>query len=194
MNKVIVLIEGYARETKNGWFASSTTTLIRSDDKNIIVDPGINRKKLITELKRQKLQVSDIDYVFMTHYHPDHNLLTGIFEDAKVLDDEMVYENDLQSTHAGKIPGTDIDILHTPGHDQFHGSLVVPTSEGNVLVAGDLFWWSDNEKQKTDRINLLSHKDPFVKDKKLLLESRKQVLKVADYIIPGHGKMFKINR
>lgn len=32
MAKVKVLIEGYAKETKNGWLASSTTTLIEDSD------------------------------------------------------------------------------------------------------------------------------------------------------------------
>ena len=33
-----------------------------------------------------------------------------------------------------------------------------------------------------------------MKNRKQLLTSRKKVLEIADYIIPGHGKMFKVKR
>lgn len=191
MNTVKILIEGYAKKIPKGWLASSTTTLIISDGIKIIVDPGTNRSKLVSELRKIKLRTSDIDYIFMTHYHPDHNLLAGIFEKAKILDDELVYEKDSQIEHNKKIPGTDIYIISTPGHDQFHGSLVVPTEKGNIVVAGDVFWWSNEENQYTDKVSLIAHKDPFLKDIKVLIQSRKKILEIADWIIPGHGKMFK---
>jgi glyoxylase-like metal-dependent hydrolase (beta-lactamase superfamily II) len=47
-------------------------------------------------------------------------------------------------------------------------------------------------EQKTDIKSLLSLKDPFVKDEEALLASRKKILKIADIIIPGHGKPFKV--
>jgi len=31
----------------------------------------------------------------------------------------------------------------------------------------------------------------FLADKDQLIESRKKILEIADWIIPGHGKMFK---
>lgn len=191
MNKVKVLIEGYAKEIKGGWLASSTTTLIESGKVKIIVDPGVNRKLLLRKLKENGLKPDDVNFVFMTHYHPDHNLLTGIFSEAKVLDDELIYDGDSQVGYDRVIPETNIRVIPTPGHDQFHGSLVVPTEKGIVVVAGDVFWWADKEEQKTDKENLLAHKDPFVKDRKALLTSRKSILKIADWIIPGHGKIFK---
>jgi glyoxylase-like metal-dependent hydrolase (beta-lactamase superfamily II) len=192
MNRVKVLIEGYAKEIKNGWLASSSTVLIESNNKKIIVDPGTNRELLLKKLDQEGLKPEDLNIVFMTHYHPDHNLLVGIFSEAMVLDDEMIYKNDKQWDHDKMIPGTDIKIIQTPGHDQFHGSLLVPSKEGNIVVAGDVFWWEDSEEQKTDRESLLSHKDPYVKNEKDLLESRKKLLEIADYIIPGHGKMFEV--
>ncbi|MBU1877039.1 MBL fold metallo-hydrolase, partial [Patescibacteria group bacterium] len=83
MAKVKVLIRGYAKKIENGWLASSTVTLVQSNDKNIIVDPGCNRKKLVEELLKENLKTTDIDFVFLTHFHTDHTLLTGIFENAK---------------------------------------------------------------------------------------------------------------
>jgi len=40
----------------------------------------------------------------------------------------------------------------------------------------------------------MKHKDPYVKNKEDLMKSRKKVVEIADYIIPGHGKMFKVGK
>jgi len=194
MTNVKILIEGYAKEIENGWLASSTTTLVQKDGVNIIVDPGINRKLLLDKLAELNFSPQDIDYVLMTHFHPDHNYLAAIFENAKALDDELIYENDKETKHRGVVPRTDLKIIQTPGHEKFHASLVVPTQEGVYVIAGDVFWWRDNEKQKTDRDSLMQHQDPFVKDKDALTASREKILEIADYIIPGHGKVFKVEK
>ncbi|MFA5051357.1 MAG: MBL fold metallo-hydrolase [Patescibacteria group bacterium] len=193
MPKIKVLIQGFAKEKNGQEFASSTTTLIQENGLNIIVDPGMDRKLLLTSLKKQGLTVSDINYVVLTHNHPDHYLLAGIFEKAKILDADDIYSWDGKITgHNNKIPGTEIKIIKTPGHSMFHCSLLVQTKEfGKVAIVGDVFWWADEEKQKIDKKSLLKHKDPYVKNEKQLLESRKKILKIADYIVPGHGKMFK---
>ena len=195
MNKtrVYVLIEGYAREIEGGWLASSTVTLIETEGIKVVVDPGVNRARLLDEMTKRNISISDIDYVFMTHYHPDQNLLVGMFEHAVVIDDELLYENDKQVEHNRIIPGTGIKILSTPGHEDFHGSLLVDTKEGKTVVAGDVFWWADEEKQIIEADELLSHKDPFVKDGKKLRSSREMILETADWVIPGHGKKFKVS-
>ena len=195
MAEVKVLIEGYAKEIENGWLASSTTTLIKINGKNIIVDPGCNQKKLIDSLSATNLKTADINFVLLTHTHTDHALLAGVFENAKVLNDTEIYDNDTQIEHNGKIPETDIEIIPTPGHDQFHCSLIVNDDKlGKVVVAGDVFWWNDSEEQKTDTENLMNHPDLYVKDENILKESRKKILEIADYIIPGHGKMWKVKK
>jgi len=196
MAEIKILIKGYVKERGGKEFASSTTTLIRENGLNIIVDPGMNRKLLLASLKKQGLPVSDINYVILTHNHLDHSLLSGIFEKAKIFDQVDIFSWDGKiASHNGKIPGTAIKIIKTPGHDMFHCSVLVQTKKfGKVVIAGDVFWWADDEKQKTDKESLMKHKDPYVKNKEQLLESRKKILKIADYIIPGHGKMFKIGK
>lgn len=192
MTEVKVLIEGYAREIKDGWTANSSVTLVKSNDKNIIVDPGWNRSKLIDSLKIENLETKDIDYVFLTHNHPDHVLLAGIFENAKVVDELYIYFGDVITKHNGMIPGTDLKIIRTLGHMEEHCSLVVPTLQGTCVVAGDVFWWLDNEKQEVN-INKPDN-DPEHMNLQKLIASRKKVLELADYVIPGHGKMFKVKK
>lgn len=192
MNKVQLLVDGYAKQDGGGWIATANTTLIITDSKNLIVDPGINKRLLLKNLGKLGLTTGDINYVFMTHYHPDHVFLTALFDNAKVFDGGIVYEKDRETPYKGKIPNTNVEVILTPGHSHEHASLVVPTKDmGVVVVAGDVFWWMDNEKQITDAKTLLAKPDPFVKDKKAHLKSRKLVLSKADWIIPGHGKMFK---
>ena len=196
MAEVKVLIQGYAREEEDSESASSTTTLIKESELNIIVDPGMNRELLLEALKKENLSPRDINYVILTHYHLDHSLLAGIFENARVMDNEDIYSfNGKIKRHDNRVPGTDIKIIKTPGHDMFHCSVLVKTKEfGQVAIVSDVFWWSDEEEQKTDKESLMNHEDPYVKNKEELMKSRKKVLEIADYIIPGHGKMFKVEK
>ncbi len=60
-------------------------------------------------------------------------------------------------------------------------------------MAGDTFWWTDDEEQKID-VEKQDDAHPDEVNMKNLIESRKKVLKIADYIIPGHGKMFKVEK
>ncbi len=105
MAEVKVLIKGYAREGDDGEEATCTTTLIRENNLNIIVDPGMNRKLLLEGLKKENLEPKDISYVILTHTHLDHCLLTGIFEKATILDDSSLYSFDGKiREHEGKVP------------------------------------------------------------------------------------------
>lgn len=193
MSEVKVLIEGYAKEIEGGYLASSTVTLVRSKGKNIIVDPGCNREKLMAALSKENLKVEDIDFVFLTHSHLDHTLLAGIFSDAKIVTTEEIYKNDIQVSHKDIIPDTDIKIIQTPGHCNEHCSLVVPSEEGVCVVSGDVFWWTEGELQTVDvgKIDDAHFKEV---DMRKLVESRKKLMELADRIIPGHGKMFKVEK
>lgn len=195
MTKIKILIEGYAKEIENGWIASSTSCLIFSDNKKIITDPGCNRQKLFEALKKEKITPSDIDYVFLSHCHPDHILLAGIFENAKYVtfDSNLIYDKDLLLPFQNDVLGKDIEIIETPGHVLEHLSLVVNTEIGKIVVAGDAIWWTDDQEQIFD-LNQNDSSQAKGMNMDQLVESRKAILAVADYIIPGHGKMFKVKR
>lgn len=192
MKKVTHLIEGYARQTKTGWLATSSTVLIRDSGKIILVDPGINRKLLLRKLKEEHLTPDDINIVFMSHFHPDHVFLVALFEKAIALDGETMYRNDSEEGYSGTIPTTLIKLLPTPGHANEHTSLVVKDGADRIVIAQDVFWWVDGEEQRVDDYNeLINREDLFMVDFEALRESRRKVLEIADYIIPGHGKMFR---
>jgi glyoxylase-like metal-dependent hydrolase (beta-lactamase superfamily II) len=195
MADVKVLVEGYVREEGEIEMVSSTTTLIRDSGKNIIVDPGMNEPMLKEAFRKENLTYDDIDYVILTHTHTDHMLLTALFRKSRVVDPWSIFTFDGKSVdHDGRVPGTGIELIKTPGHDPSHICVVAKSERGVVVVAGDLFWWGDDEEQKTDRESLVNHEDPYMKNKEQLIESRKRILEIADYIIPGHGRMFRVER
>lgn len=195
MAKIKTLIEGYAKKLENGWVASSTSCLITLDGKKIITDPGCNRAKLLDALQKEGLATGDIDYVFLSHCHPDHILLAGIFENARSVtyDSNLIYDNDQITEFNAHSLGNDIEIIQTPGHVIEHISLLVTTEEGKVAIAGDAVWWLDDENQNFDM-----HQPDHSQDKGMnmgtLIESRQKLINLADYIIPGHGKMFKVDK
>lgn len=192
MDKLHILIEGYAFPREDGSFvASPSTCLIETDGKKIIVDPGANKEKLLTALTNLNLQPADIDFVYLTHYHPDHFLNIRLFPDKDIYDGGILWKNDEEFFHKEVIPGTHIEILSTPGHSPEHTSPLVTTEEGVICIAQDVFWWEDGKQKSNTEEELLALEDPFVTDKDALLTSRKLVLDKADWIIPGHGKKFR---
>lgn len=192
MVTVKVLIEGYAKKIKKGWVASSSTCLITTENKKIITDPGCNREKLLAALSKEGLTTDDIDYVFLSHCHPDHILLAGIFEKAKFItfDTNLMYDKDLMLEFDKHALGKEIEIIETPGHVLEHLSLLVNTPEGKIAIAGDVIWWTEGEKQ-VFALNQKDHSSAKGMNMEKLIESRRRILEVADWIIPGHGVMFE---
>lgn len=195
MATVKVLIEGYAKPLDRGWKANSTVCLVTTGDKKIITDPGCNREALLKALDDENLKTGDIDYVFLSHRHPDHVLLAGLFENANYItfDTNLMYDKDVLLEFDKHVLGEDVEIIDTPGHVNEHLSLIVDASEGKVAIAGDVIWWLDTEEQVFD-LHQKDHNQAVDMDMKTLVESRKKLLKKSDYIIPGHGKKFKVNK
>lgn len=193
MAKVKVLIEGWADFSKI-WKDNCSVVLVESEKGKIIFDPGLDRKRLLSVLEKEKLNLDEINYIFISHKHTDHCLLMGIFPKAFICTGKFIYKS-FTDLEQGEIKedffGTDIKIIDTPGHAKNHACLLVKTEMGNVLLAGDNFWWDRNEKQNIDYKTLIFRKDMFAENQELLEKTRKKLLKIADWIIPGHGKMFK---
>ncbi len=188
MAKITILLEGYVRKEKEIEYASSSAVLVQDKELNIVVDPGMAKEKLGKALQKASIAPEQVNYVLLTHYHPDHAYGAAWFPKAKIIDVESVYDGDSIIEHDGFVPGTELAIMHTPGHAHEHCSLAVSTEKGMVIIAGDLFYWSNEEEQKLD----VHMDDVYAKDNRALVESRQKVLKLADYIIPGHGRIIKV--
>lgn len=158
-----------------------TISLIKDKDLIMIVDPGVleSQEILVKALFEEGLGVNDVDVVCITHSHIDHYRNIGMFPKAKTLEYYGLWER--ESVQDWKEWFTEnIQILRTPGHDSTSITLFVNTKDGIVAVCGDVFW-KENQPQN----------DIYVSNQKELENSRDLVIKMADWIIPGHGPMYK---
>jgi len=184
MATVKILLVGYFKWVrKNVCRASSTVALVRDGKEKIIVDTGnlVDEKKILKALAKLKIKPKDITYVVNTHAHPDHIGCNFLFKRAKVISSEDINEGDKFTF----VPADEfflaphVTIVQTPGHTAHDCSVLAETTEGKVAVVGDLFWKG------------LKDKPGFADDKKLHQLSQKKILKISDWIVPGHGKMFR---
>ncbi len=185
MVEVKILVEGYTSEEGQEENSCCTVTLVKDKDINMVVDPGTlkNQQILIDALKKESLSINDINYVCVTHSHPDHYRNVGMFSDkTKLLEYWGIWDKDTVDDWKPNF-SDDIEIIKTPGHNRDGITLLVKTDKGIIAICGDVFW-KENQPEE----------DPYASDKKKLIKSRKLVLEKADYIIPGHGKMFKVEK
>jgi len=159
-------------------------TLIRDGSDIIITDPGVleSQEILKEKLKEEGLSVDDINFVFLTHSHLDHYRNIGMFARAKVLEYFGIWDGDKCDDWQEQF-SQDIQIIKTPGHNSNSLTFLVKTAKGIVAICGDVFWKEDGPKN-----------DTYASDLDKLKESRAKVLELADYIIPGHGAEFQINK
>lgn len=189
MDSLKIIVKGYADQLAPGKYkATSTTVLVKSNDKNVLIDPGLYPRDLKEALAAEGLTLDDIDIVLNSHSHQDHMRNGKLFDKSKVLN---VYS---QKNIPQIIPGTNIQVVATPGHVDKHVSFIVDTPDGKYAATGDVFWWEDKQEQQTDEKSLLSLVDPLARDVESLKNSRKKLLALAYFIIPGHGSVFRVQR
>lgn len=190
---VLVLKPGYARwEGYASQRACGTITLVRSQ-KNCIVDLGIPADKavILKQLKAQHVSLTDIDFVILTHSDVDHIGNMNLFPDATFVGGNDVIQGDLFKEFFKEkyVVDENITVIHTPGHDNRSITVLVKTAKGVVAITGDLFeynkdWLTVDSSQAWE---------PWSQDKELQDQSRKKIWGLVDYIIPGHGDMFKVD-
>ncbi|MFH1544793.1 MAG: MBL fold metallo-hydrolase [archaeon] len=183
MAEVKVLIEGYVSgEVKGGKEKTRPTiTLVKGNGIVMVVDPGVveAQEMIIERLREEGLIVSDVNVVCITHSHLDHYRNIGMFPKAKTLEYWGLWNgNEVEDWKESFTE--DIRVMKTPGHSYDGITLFIKTGKGVVAVCGDVFWKKGFPKN-----------DPYASDKEKLKESRKKVLGMAEWIVPGHGKIFK---
>lgn len=197
MRTVTVLIEGYVKAiegrqlipgaTEDGARnVAGTVTLIQDDHAIVVTDPGMvtERTLIVDALKKEGISPENVTHVFISHHHPDHTVNIALFPNAEVVDFWATYKGDLWQDHAAEydiVPG--ITVLRTPGHTEEDASLIVRTDAGTYVLTH--LWWLEDMTPEID---------PLAWDQGKLEASRTKILAIADWIIPGHGKMFKNSR
>lgn len=205
MAEVKVLVEGVHEvvdKVKVRLKIGSTITLIKSN-KNVIVDTGsfLDKEKIIEELKKENLTPEGIEIVILTHLHLDHTVNTSLFQNAKIFckfcKPNKGYPGQFHIPREGLVERTEIEdgieiaenitFLLTPGHTPDSISVIVNTNKGKVAITGDAF-------PSEAFLDLKKEPIPYLVDIKSFNESRNKILKIADYIIPGHGNIFKVKK
>ena len=196
MNKVRVLLVGRHEIVDEGTYANSSVILINSNDKKILVDAGsfADRKNLIDALDHEGLKPVDIDIVIVTHAHLDHTANLNLFKRADFIAKHSPQSNGVMLSGSNNIVKSisvdnmevaeGVNTILTPGHIEAHISVVVETDNGVAVVCGDAI-------QTANQIDV-SNKPKTVLNMKAFEESRKKILDIADYVIPGHGDIVQI--
>jgi len=193
-NKVTILSSGYVKpipgkeflpgvKTDGARKVASTVALVQGKDSILIVDPGMvaNKSLIKNSLKKHNVSVDAVTHVFISHHHPDHTINIGLFPNAEVIDFWAKYKNDVWEDHPNNYeiaPG--ITVMKTPGHTKEDASLIVKTAEG--VYAFTHLWWFPDMGPKVD---------PLAWNQSEIEKHREKILEIADWIVPGHGKMFK---
>ena len=190
MIKLDVLAIGSFQRDENGnvFDAHSSSVLIRTDERVIVVDTSTPYMKpaMKTSFKQIGVFPKDVDTIILTHSHYDHVGNNNMFENAAILmhPEEHGAVNGAKPLDADKelVPG--VRIIHTPGHTKGSISVLVKADQ-KYVIAGDAIPKHGNyEKMVPPAINI---------DKELAMESIKMITKYADVIIPGHDPPFLVN-
>jgi len=184
MAEVKALIPGYTSEDSTGEKTCATITLVKDKDIIMIVDPGVleDQKVLIDALAKENLTIDDITHVCLTHSHIDHFRNIGMFPKAKTLEFYGLWDKNTVDDWKEQFT-EDISIIKTPGHNQTSITLLVKTDKGSIAICGDVFWKEDFPKE-----------DEYADEPEKLKQSREKIKQLADYIVPGHADMYKVQK
>ena len=179
--------------------ANCSCSLIRNEKHNVIVDTmnPWDGPKIKESLLKYDLRPDQIDFVVSTHGHTDHVGNNNLFLNAVHIVGFSVSKGDKFYLHPFDegipylIGGEDdidkIEVIPTPGHTMDSVSVIAKCKDNTtVVIAGDLF-----EKEE-------DLKNPYIwvgagsENKEKQEFNRLRILNIADYIVPGHGPMFKI--
>jgi len=199
---ITVLQEGTIQRAPNGAIldAHSSITLIESKEKFIIVDSGFpgDETNIKKGLEAAGITPDRIDIVINTHGHVDHTAGNKLFTNARFL---------IHPLELGKAPppgaeveevdppqnlDENISIIFTPGHTHGCISVVIrhlPSDfsgpEEIVICAGDALPIKEN---------YIGWLPPGIAyDWEVALKSMKRIVQIADWVIPGHDKPFKLD-
>lgn len=188
---VHVLVEGYSRWVSPIEHHAVASVTLLCGRYNILVDTGgpHNGDEVLQGVLAVGVSPEQVDFVVITHPHPDHSGNINLFPNAQVI---MAHEivrgpvfaiHNVFSTTTGLRLDERVHVVPTPGHSQYCVSVFVDTSVGRVVIAGDVF---ENE----DDFLRDSHYATLSEDIEAHKSSRARIAMWADWIVPGHGAMF----
>ena len=213
-----ILATGYADQTEapGQMRASCSCCLIRSNGQNILFDTlgPWETKSLVEKLSKCMIHPDDVNLLVCSHSHPDHIGNLSLFTKAsKHFVGTSVYKEDIYYLDYFDPPGkveddkrggaeqktepflsngcykvdSNIVIEHTPGHTLECITLIASNCDGygTLALVGDLF---EREADLKDSSIWLGAGSQNADLQRL---NRAKIYNKADYILPGHGSLFK---
>ena len=187
MIKLDILAVGSLKRDEDGSIleAHSTSTMIRTDDRIIVVDTSSKflRPAIKNSLRELGVFARDVDTVVLTHWHSDHTENLDMFPNAKVYLHEGCpkIKIDYEEVKEDMDLCEGVRLVHTPGHTHDSMSVFVK-ADRNYVIAGDAVPLEDNIRKKVPPA--LNY------DRVAAMESIKSIVRFADVIVPGHGFPF----
>jgi len=176
-----------------------TSTVVVTDLGNVVIDPSEPPEQFEKTLfENTGLHPSDIDYVFVTHFHLDHWIGAPLFKNATW----YMSERDIENVKNAKWPGMDNSLyarftpapaefleglfrtIALPGHSEGLTALQFQAPEGRILATGDCVMTKE----------FFEHGESyfFGADVATCEQSIRKAATLADVIIPGHGNYFVV--
>ena len=189
--------------------AHATTTLVRSGDRVILVDPGLPGQIITARLtERAGIQPAAVTDVFLTCFRPAHRMGLEAFADARWLISEMereatgraliehfereqdpdakrIFQEDIALLRRCQVAddriADHVDLFPSPGFTPGTCGLLLSQSSATVLFAGDAVATAEHLEQ--GRV-LRS-----CGDAEQAGQSFVEAVEIADLIIPGHDNV-----
>lgn len=169
--------------------AHSTSTLVRADDRTIVIDTSSKflRPALKGSFRELGVSAKDVDTVVLTHCHSDHMENLDMFPNAKVYvhagaPGELKFKHEIVEGDMELCKG--VRLVHTPGHTEDSMSVFVEADRRYAVVGDAIPLEANYLKKVPPALNY---------DKDLAMQSIKSIVRFADVIVPGHGFPFMTN-
>jgi glyoxylase-like metal-dependent hydrolase (beta-lactamase superfamily II) len=195
-SRVDIIKEGYSRWlSADTMAANGTSTLIRSNHMTVVFDTlsPWDRQLLTDRLSTFGVTPEDVNALVCSHTHTDHIGNLNLFTNCQHIVGDHVYKEDVFQLNAFQQKQTidlspDMQIVSTPGHTKDSISLVVKNVDklGTIGICGDLFECEADLLDDNIWISAGSE------DESLQRQNRRLMAGLCDYIIPGHGPMFRV--
>lgn len=196
--------------------ATGSCCLVQSGGTRVLFDTmgPWERDLLLERLSKLKIHQNDIDYLVCSHSHPDHIGNINLFTNArKHFIGTSVYSQDVYDLNCFNPIGSykyktkrnvEVDVLKHKGY-QLEKNLTIEPTKGHTMecitllvencdnyglvgLVGDLY--ERQEDIDDESIWLLAGSQ----DPDLQRANRAQIFNRVDYILPGHGPIFKVDK
>ena len=183
----------YWHETERVRTPSATCTLLETSGKRLMVDPS-PEPALLEQLlfERAGLKKSEVDQIYLTHYHKDHRFGLDLFagkpwliasagfgEWAQRFPEDKELMRRFSPAEENLPEG--VSLYPSPGHTYGHHSLIADTAWGKLIVAGDAVMTRDFYEAEDGFHNSV--------DFGQVKETIRKIHAEADLVIPGHGNV-----